>query len=97
MSVLTPPSPELLRNDGLFSLVVYSVGDMVGSGIYGTIGKAAGSLGNAVWLAFVVSMVAPAVKGLSYAVLPRDTREQPARHISFTAHSISRFFRTLLA
>ena len=54
---------------GLFSLVVYGVGDMVGSGIYGTVGKAAGALGNAVWLAFVVSMVAAILTGLSYASL----------------------------
>jgi APA family basic amino acid/polyamine antiporter len=54
---------------GLFSLVVYGVGDMVGSGIYATVGKAAGALGNAVWLAFVVSMIAAILTGLSYASL----------------------------
>jgi amino acid transporter len=54
---------------GLFSLVVYGVGDMVGSGIYGTVGRAAGQLGNAVWLAFLVSMVAALLTGLSYASL----------------------------
>src|SRR3972149_2842615 len=62
-------SPVLLRTMGLFSLVVYGVGDMIGSGIYGTVGKAAGTLGNAVWLAFVVSMVAAILTGLSYASL----------------------------
>lgn len=61
--------PKLVRTMGLFSLVVYGVGDMVGSGIYGTVGKAAGSLGNAVWLAFLVSMVAAILTGLSYASL----------------------------
>jgi amino acid transporter len=54
---------------GLFSLVVYGVGDMVGSGIYGTVGDAATHMGNAVWLAFVVSMVAAVLTGLSYACL----------------------------
>lgn len=43
---------------GLFSLVVYGVGDMVGAGIYGTVGDAAVQMGNAVWLSFVFSMVA---------------------------------------
>src|SRR3990170_2636322 len=62
-------APKLVRTMGLFSLVVYGVGDMVGSGIYGTIGKAAGTLGNAVWLAFVVSMIAAILTGLSYASL----------------------------
>jgi amino acid transporter len=60
---------QLARRMGLFSLVVYGVGDMVGSGIYGTVGKAAGQLGNAVWLGFGVSMVAAMLTGLSYACM----------------------------
>lgn len=62
-------SGGLARSIGLFALVVYGVGDMVGAGIYGTIGEAAGFMGNAVWLAFVVSMVAALLTGLSYASL----------------------------
>jgi amino acid transporter len=61
--------PTLLRTMGLFSLVVYGVGDMVGSGIYGTVGDAATQMGNAVWLAFVVSMIAAVLTGMSYACL----------------------------
>lgn len=61
--------PELARRIGLFSLIVYGVGDMVGAGIYGMIGVAAGLLGNAVWLAFLVSMGAAMLTGLSYASL----------------------------
>jgi len=60
---------KLLRTMGLFSLVVYGVGDMVGSGIYATVGKAAGQMGNAVWAAFLVSMVAALLTGLSYACI----------------------------
>jgi amino acid transporter len=62
-------APVLLRTMGLTSLVIYGVGDMVGSGIYGTVGDAAKQLGNAVWLAFVVSMVAAMLTGLSYACI----------------------------
>jgi amino acid transporter len=54
---------------GLFSLVVYGVGDMVGAGIYGTVGDATVQMGNAVWLSFVFSMVAAVLTGLSYACL----------------------------
>jgi amino acid transporter len=62
--------PEALaRHIGLFALIVYGVGDMVGSGIYATIGTAAGAMGNAVWLAFVASMIAAMLTGLSYASL----------------------------
>jgi amino acid transporter len=79
-------SPVLLRTMGLFSLVVYGVGDMVGSGIYGTIGKAAGMLGNAVWLAFVVSMVAAVMTGLSYACLAsRYPRAAGAAYVTHRA------------
>ena len=60
---------HLARSIGLFALVVYGVGDMIGAGIYGTIGVAAGKMGNAVWLAFVVSMIAAVLTGLSYASL----------------------------
>ena len=42
---------------------------MLGAGIYGLIGKAAGEVGNAVWLAFVVALVAALLTALSYASL----------------------------
>jgi amino acid transporter len=59
----------LARTLGLGGLVAYGVGDMLGSGIYALIGKAAGVMGNAVWLAFLASMVAAALTALSYASL----------------------------
>jgi basic amino acid/polyamine antiporter, APA family len=58
-----------MRTMGLGALIIYGVGDMLGSGIYALIGKAAGVMGNAVWLAFVASMVAALLTGLSYASL----------------------------
>jgi len=61
--------PTLARHIGLFFLIVYGVGDIVGSGIYGTIGVAAGALGNALWLAFIAAMVAAMLTGLTYASL----------------------------
>jgi len=60
---------QLSRSIGLFALIVYGVGDMVGAGIYGTIGVAAGHMGNAVWLSFLVSMAAALLTGLTYASL----------------------------
>jgi amino acid transporter len=54
---------------GLTALVIYGVGDMLGSGIYALIGKAAGTMGNAIWLAFFASMIAALLTGLSYASL----------------------------
>lgn len=61
--------PTLARNVNLPQLALYGLGSMLGAGIYGLIGKAAGEMGNAVWLAFLVSMVAALLTGLSYASL----------------------------
>ncbi len=64
----TPSSkPTLARTMGLGALTVYGVGDMLGAGIYGLMGKAAGLMGNAVWLAFVMAMFTALLTGLSYA------------------------------
>jgi len=60
---------KLQRHIGLFALAVYGIGDILGAGIYGLVGKAAGEMGNAVWLAFLTSMVAAGLTGLSYASL----------------------------
>lgn len=62
-----PVQPTLARTMGLGALTVYGVGDMLGAGIYGLIGKAAGLMGNAVWLAFVMAMLVALLTGLSYA------------------------------
>jgi hypothetical protein len=59
----------LLRTVGLAALIIYGVGDMVGAGIYATIGQAAGLMGNAVWIAFLGSMIAAMLTGLSYACI----------------------------
>jgi APA family basic amino acid/polyamine antiporter len=42
---------------------------MLGSGIYGLIGQAAGQVGNAVWASFLVAMVVALLTALSYASL----------------------------
>jgi basic amino acid/polyamine antiporter, APA family len=63
----SPAQPTLARTMGLGALTVYGVGDMLGAGIYGLIGKAAGLMGNAVWLAFVMAMLVALLTGLSYA------------------------------
>jgi amino acid transporter len=42
---------------------------MLGSGVYGLIGQAAGQVGNAVWLAFLVALVAALLTAFTYASL----------------------------
>src|SRR5690606_3819352 len=81
--------PSLARRIGLPSLVVFGVGDMVGAGIYGTIGVAASNLGTAVCLAFVGSMIAAMLPGLSYASLAsRLPRGGGGSHIVYRAYRL---------
>lgn len=61
--------PALARTIGPFQLTLYALGSMLGSGIYGLIGKAAGNAGNAVWLSFAAALVAALLTALVYASL----------------------------
>lgn len=65
----SPSPPALIRSIGPFQLTLYGLGSMLGSGIYGLIGQAAGQVGNAVWASFLVAMVAALLTALSYASL----------------------------
>ncbi len=59
----------LKRHIGFLGLALFGIGDILGAGIYGLVGKAAGQVGNAVWLAFLVSAIAALLTGFSYATL----------------------------
>lgn len=76
----------LIQHMGLWTLVLYGVGDMLGAGIYALIGKAAGMLGSAIWIAFAVSMVAAVLTALSYASLgSRYPRAAGAAYVTHRA------------
>lgn len=62
-------STQLAQTIGPWQILFYGLGSMLGAGVYALIGKAAGSLGNAVWLAFIAAMIAALLTGLSYASL----------------------------
>jgi APA family basic amino acid/polyamine antiporter len=74
----------LQRSIGLVALTLYGVGDILGAGIYGLVGKAAGQMGNTVWLAFLTSMIAAGLTGLSYASL--GSRHPKAGGASYITH-----------
>ncbi len=83
----TTSKPALQRNIGLLALTLYGVGDILGAGVYGLIGKAAGEMGHAVWLAFLVSMIAAGLTGLSYASLgSRFPRAGGAAYVTLRAY-----------
>jgi len=83
MAATDQPTDKLLPTLTLPALIIFGVGDMLGSGIYALVGKVAGVMGNAVWLAFVTSMVAALMTGLSYAALgSRYPRAAGAAYVS---------------
>jgi len=84
--------PQLRRTIGPAQLAFYTLGSMLGSGIYGLVGQAAGLSGNAVWLSFLIAFVAALLTGLSYASL--GSRYPRAGGV---AYIIERAFRSPLA
>jgi amino acid transporter len=81
--------PVLRRSIGTTQLALYALGSMVGSGIYGLIGKAAGEAGSAVWLSFVVALCAALLTSLSYASLgSRYPRAGGAAYVTGRAFGI---------
>lgn len=85
--------PPLRKALGPITLMLYGTGSMLGAGIYALVGTAAGELGNAVWLAFVVAMIAAALTGLSYACLgsryPRAAGAAYATHRAYRSNMLT--------
>jgi basic amino acid/polyamine antiporter, APA family len=80
--------PSLHRSIGPFQLFAYTLGGMLGAGIYGLVGRAAGQLGSAVWLGFLVAMMAALLTGLSNASLgSRYPRAGGAAYITHHAYA----------
>lgn len=67
MSENSAPKSALVQTIGGWQIMFYGLGSMLGAGIYALIGKAAGGLGNAMWLAFLMAMIGAMLTGLSYA------------------------------
>ena len=82
-------APTLRRSIGPVQLTMYGLGSMLGSGIYGLIGQAAGQVGNAVWLSFLVAMVAALLTAFSYASLgSRHPRAGGAAYVTQRAYRL---------
>ncbi|HEX4920286.1 MAG TPA: APC family permease, partial [Candidatus Bathyarchaeia archaeon] len=62
-------APTLRREAGLFQVVTYGIGNIIGAGIYVLVGDAAGLAGNALWIAFLAGALIAMFSGLSYAEL----------------------------
>ncbi len=79
--------PKLHRSIGPTQLALYGLGSMLGAGIYGLIGQAAGIAGNAIWLAFIASLVVALLTALSYAsIISRYPRAAGAAYVTQRAY-----------
>ncbi len=58
---------ELKRTLGLWDVLMFGVGGIVGAGIYAIIGQAAGLSGNMLWASFIIAAIVALLTGLSYA------------------------------
>ena len=75
------------RTIGPWQMAAYGAGSMLGAGIYGLIGVVAREVGSAVWLAFLIALVAALLTGLSYASLgSRYPRAAGAAYITQRAY-----------
>jgi len=62
------PSP-LKRAIGPKLLILFVIGDILGTGIYATTGKVAGKVGGALWLPFAIGFVVALLTAASYVEL----------------------------
>ncbi|MEQ1839946.1 MAG: amino acid permease [Verrucomicrobiales bacterium] len=65
--MMNSEEPTLHKSINAWQIGLYGLGSMLGAGIYALVGKAADSLGNAIWLAFLAAMIVAMLTGLSYA------------------------------
>jgi APA family basic amino acid/polyamine antiporter len=64
-----PPQPELKRALGPGLLLLFIVGDILGTGVYALTGQVAAEVGGAAWLPFLLAFAVATVTALSYLEL----------------------------
>lgn len=81
---------ELKRSIGPAQMMLYGIGSMLGAGIYGLVGRAAGVMGGAMWMAFLLAMTAALLTGLSYAsIASRYPRAAGAAYATQRAYRLN--------
>ncbi len=82
-------TPELRRALGLAAITIFGVGDILGAGVYGLMGRIAGLTGTAAWISCVLAGITAAFTGLTYAELTaRFPRAGGAAHFCHVVHRI---------
>ncbi|WP_433717664.1 APC family permease [Actinoplanes sp. CA-051413] len=82
--------PTLNRVIGPWLLLLFVVGDILGTGVYALTGKVAGEVGGAVWLPFLIAFVVALLTAFSYLELvtkyPRAAGAALYTHKAFGIH-----------
>jgi len=93
----TAKTPELKRVMGPWLLLLFIVGDILGTGIYALTGQVANQVGGAVWLPFLVAFIVALMTAFSYLELvtkyPRAAGAALYTHRAFGIH----FFTFIVA
>ncbi len=89
----TAVQPELKRVMGPWLLLLFIVGDILGTGIYALTGQVANQVGGAVWVPFLVAFVVALMTAFSYLELvtkyPRAAGAALYTHRAFGVHFIT--------
>jgi basic amino acid/polyamine antiporter, APA family len=88
-----PAQPSLHRVMGPWLLLLFIVGDILGTGIYALTGQVAKQVGGAVWLPFVVAFIVALMTAFSYLELvtkyPRAAGAALYTHRAFGIHFVT--------
>jgi amino acid transporter len=89
----TAGEPSLKRVIGPWLLLLFIVGDILGTGIYALTGQVAKSVGGVVWLPFVVAFVVAVITAFSYLELvtkyPKAAGAALYTHKAFGIHFVT--------
>src|SRR6201989_2880360 len=91
------PEPDLRRVMGPKLLLLFIVGDILGTGVYALTGQVAAEVGGAAWLPFLVAFAVATITAISYLELvtkfPQAAGAALYTHKAFGLH----FFTFLIA
>src|SRR5215204_738968 len=89
----TDAEPSLNRVMGPWLLLLFIVGDILGTGIYALTGQVANQVGGVVWLPFLVAFVVALITALSYLELvtkyPKAAGAALYTHKAFGIHFVT--------
>src|SRR6478609_3309385 len=85
--------PELRRVMGPRLLLLFIVGDILGTGVYALTGQVAGEVGGAAWLPFLVAFIIATITAFSYLELvtkyPQAAGAALYAHKAFGIHFVT--------